>query len=148
MTTGLSSAPGRQGVRGVTWGASVAAVERAAVGRVTYLPTVCGSSPARAWSGFLELGLNQDSTPVYVHTGGCRNVAKRSRGAPRDAALRALADGVAACPGREKAAGRRHRPDGVGRLDARASPPARHGGLPRASRIGHHGGPSAIRGWG
>ncbi|MFE5407009.1 DUF6233 domain-containing protein [Streptomyces sp. NPDC056580] len=52
--------------------------------------------PAPDW--FLELGLNQDSSPVYVHAGGCWNVAERSRGVPRDAALRALADGVTACP--------------------------------------------------
>ncbi|KUN81127.1 hypothetical protein AQJ66_24500 [Streptomyces bungoensis] len=47
---------------------------------------------------FLEFGLKQDSAPVSVHAGGCWNVAKRSRGVPRDAALRALAEGVAACP--------------------------------------------------
>ncbi|MEU6594075.1 DUF6233 domain-containing protein [Streptomyces sp. NPDC046881] len=29
---------------------------------------------------FLELGLNRGSAPMYVHTGGCWNVPKRSRG--------------------------------------------------------------------
>ncbi len=45
----------------------------------------------------LEQGLNRDAAPVYVHAGGCWNAAKRSRGVPRDVALRALADGVPAC---------------------------------------------------
>ncbi|MFE5402797.1 DUF6233 domain-containing protein [Streptomyces sp. NPDC056580] len=35
--------------------------------------------------------------PVYARTGDCWNVTRRSRGVPREAALRALADGVA-CP--------------------------------------------------
>jgi hypothetical protein len=46
----------------------------------------------------LELGLNRDSPAVYVHAGDCWNAGKRSRGVPRDVALRALADGTAACP--------------------------------------------------
>jgi hypothetical protein len=46
----------------------------------------------------LEFGLNRDAAPVYVHAGGCWNAAKRSRGVPRDVALRALTEGVAACP--------------------------------------------------
>lgn len=45
----------------------------------------------------LELGLNRDAVPVYVHAGGCWNAGKRSRGVDRAAALRALADGVPAC---------------------------------------------------
>ena len=52
--------------------------------------------PAPDW--LLELGLNRDAPAVYVHEGGCWNAAKRSRGVSRDAALRALAEGVAACP--------------------------------------------------
>ncbi|MGW5548593.1 DUF6233 domain-containing protein [Streptomyces sp. NPDC003998] len=36
--------------------------------------------------------------PVYVHQGGCWNAGGRSRGVPREAALRALTDGVPACP--------------------------------------------------
>lgn len=46
----------------------------------------------------LEGGLNRDAAPVYVHVGGCWNAGKRSRGVARDAALRALVEGVAACP--------------------------------------------------
>lgn len=45
----------------------------------------------------LEQGLNRDSPAVYVHVGGCWNAGKRSRGVPRDVALRALAEGVPAC---------------------------------------------------
>ncbi|MEZ7007856.1 DUF6233 domain-containing protein [Streptomyces sp. AD55] len=45
----------------------------------------------------LELGLNRDAPPVQVHVGDCWNAGKRTRGIPRDAALRALADGVTAC---------------------------------------------------
>lgn len=52
--------------------------------------------PAPDW--LLELGLNRGSPAVYVHAGGCWNAGKRSRGVPRDVALRALADGVAPCP--------------------------------------------------
>lgn len=46
----------------------------------------------------IERGLNRDSTAVYVHVGDCWNAGKRSRGASRGQALRALADGVTACP--------------------------------------------------
>ena len=52
--------------------------------------------PAPDW--LLEMGLNRDAAAVYVHEGGCWNAGKRSRGVARDAALRALADGVPACP--------------------------------------------------
>jgi len=52
--------------------------------------------PAPDW--LLELGLNRDAPAVYVHAGGCWNAGKRSRGTPRDVALRALAEGVPACP--------------------------------------------------
>ncbi|MGW3030203.1 DUF6233 domain-containing protein [Streptomyces sp. NPDC001178] len=45
----------------------------------------------------LEQGLNRDAPAVYVHAGGCWNAGKRSRGVPRDVALRALAEGVPAC---------------------------------------------------
>jgi hypothetical protein len=34
---------------------------------------------------------------VYVHVGDCPMAGKRSRGVQRDQALRALADGIAAC---------------------------------------------------
>lgn len=46
----------------------------------------------------LELGLNRDSPAVYVHAGDCWNAGKRSKGVDRSTALRALAEGVAACP--------------------------------------------------
>ncbi|WP_445281784.1 DUF6233 domain-containing protein [Streptomyces sp. DSM 118148] len=39
---------------------------------------------------------------MYARAGGCWNVTRRSRGLPREAAVRALAD-AAACP--------RYRPD-------------------------------------
>jgi hypothetical protein len=51
--------------------------------------------PAPDW--LLEIGLNRDSPPVQVHVGGCWDAGKRTRGIGRDAALRALADGVTAC---------------------------------------------------
>jgi hypothetical protein len=51
--------------------------------------------PAPDW--LLELGLNRDSPPVQVHVGDCWNAGKRSKAATRDAALRALAEGVKAC---------------------------------------------------
>lgn len=46
----------------------------------------------------LEHGLNRDSPAVYVHAGGCWNAGKRSKGVDRATAMRALAEGVAACP--------------------------------------------------
>jgi hypothetical protein len=46
----------------------------------------------------LELGIGRDAVPVYVHAGGCWNAGKRSRGVARDQALRALVEGVKACP--------------------------------------------------
>ena len=46
----------------------------------------------------LELGLNRDSPAVYVHAAGCWNTGKRCKGVDRATALRALAEGVAACP--------------------------------------------------
>ncbi|GAA3121592.1 hypothetical protein GCM10017687_39210 [Streptomyces echinatus] len=52
--------------------------------------------PAPDW--VLELGLNRDAPAVYVHEGGCWNAGKRSKGVDRSTALRALAEGVAACP--------------------------------------------------
>ncbi|MFD5910193.1 DUF6233 domain-containing protein [Streptomyces massasporeus] len=45
----------------------------------------------------IEQGLNRDSPPVQVHTGDCWNKGKRVKGISRDAALRALAEGVKAC---------------------------------------------------
>ncbi|MGW7825145.1 DUF6233 domain-containing protein [Streptomyces puniciscabiei] len=52
--------------------------------------------PAPDW--LLELGLNRDATAVYVHVGGCWNAGGRSKGVDRSTALRALTEGVAACP--------------------------------------------------
>ncbi|MFJ2303742.1 DUF6233 domain-containing protein [Streptomyces sp. NPDC087787] len=45
----------------------------------------------------LEQALNRDALPVTVHVGGCHMAGKRQRGVPREAALRALAEGVPAC---------------------------------------------------
>ncbi|MGW7824526.1 DUF6233 domain-containing protein [Streptomyces puniciscabiei] len=39
-----------------------------------------------------------DAAAVYVHVGGCWNAGGRSKGVDRSTALRALAEGVAACP--------------------------------------------------
>ncbi|MER5694972.1 DUF6233 domain-containing protein [Streptomyces mirabilis] len=44
----------------------------------------------------IEQGLDGRQA-VYVHVGGCHMAGKRSRGVERDQALRALAEGVAAC---------------------------------------------------
>jgi hypothetical protein len=46
----------------------------------------------------LERGLDGHAPAVYVHVGGCHMAVKRSRGIDREQALRALADGVDACP--------------------------------------------------
>ncbi|MFJ9101265.1 DUF6233 domain-containing protein [Streptomyces sp. NPDC102405] len=51
--------------------------------------------PAPDW--LLEVGLNRDAPPVYIHAGDCWNAGKRSKGISRDEALRALAGGVKAC---------------------------------------------------
>ncbi|WP_167467709.1 DUF6233 domain-containing protein [Streptomyces rishiriensis] len=45
----------------------------------------------------LERGLNRHAPPLYVHVGDCYNAGKRATGISRDAALRALAEGVEAC---------------------------------------------------
>ncbi|MER6092529.1 DUF6233 domain-containing protein [Streptomyces bluensis] len=45
----------------------------------------------------IDHGLNKDALPVAVHVGGCHMAGKRVKGVSRDAALRALADGVEAC---------------------------------------------------
>ncbi|MFJ3283661.1 DUF6233 domain-containing protein [Streptomyces sp. NPDC086669] len=46
----------------------------------------------------LEGGLSRDAPPVYVHAGGCHMAGKRVKGVPRDVALRALTEGIDACP--------------------------------------------------
>ena len=51
--------------------------------------------PAPDW--LLELGLNREAPPVYVHEGHCPMAGKRSRGIGRTDALRWLAEGVPAC---------------------------------------------------
>lgn len=51
--------------------------------------------PAPDW--LIEQGLS-GRVPVYVHRGDCHMAGKRSRGAERDQARRALAEGVDACP--------------------------------------------------
>lgn len=51
--------------------------------------------PAPDW--LIEMGLGgRDS--VYVHAGDCHMAGKRSRGVDREQALRALTEGIAACP--------------------------------------------------
>ncbi len=52
--------------------------------------------PTPDW--LLEGGLNRDAPPVYVHAGDCHMAGKRAKGVPRDVALRALTQGVDACP--------------------------------------------------
>lgn len=52
--------------------------------------------PAPDW--LIEQGLNRDAVPVYVHVGGCHMAGKRSKGAARDQALRALTEGITPCP--------------------------------------------------
>jgi len=51
--------------------------------------------PAPDW--LIEMGLG-GRDPVYVHVGGCHMAGKRSRGVERDQALRAVTEGVDACP--------------------------------------------------
>ncbi|WP_329597865.1 DUF6233 domain-containing protein [Streptomyces pseudovenezuelae] len=51
--------------------------------------------PAPDW--LIERGLSLRNA-VYVHVGGCWNAGSRSKGVERDQALRALAQGVDACP--------------------------------------------------
>ncbi|MFD7774293.1 DUF6233 domain-containing protein [Streptomyces sp. NPDC059753] len=63
--------------------------------------------PAPDW--LIEMGLG-GRDPVYVHVGGCHMAGKRSRGVERDQALRAVTEGIDACP--------HCRPDtGLGLLD-------------------------------
>ena len=52
--------------------------------------------PAPKW--LLDMGLNPQAPPLYVHVGDCWNAGKRSRAISRDQARRALANGVKACP--------------------------------------------------
>lgn len=51
--------------------------------------------PVPDW--LLEVGIGVGKQPVAVHVGGCHMAGKRVRGIPRDQAVRALAEGVAAC---------------------------------------------------
>ncbi|MFF2852726.1 DUF6233 domain-containing protein [Streptomyces sp. NPDC058001] len=46
----------------------------------------------------VEMSLNPAAPPVYVHVGDCWSAGKRSRPLRREQAIRALADGVTACP--------------------------------------------------
>lgn len=52
--------------------------------------------PTPDW--LLEIGLGRDAPPVYVHSGDCHMAGKRSRGVDRATAMRALTEGVDACP--------------------------------------------------
>ncbi|WP_369228774.1 DUF6233 domain-containing protein [Streptomyces sp. R21] len=51
--------------------------------------------PAPDW--LIERGIGEGPA-VYVHVGGCHMAGKRSKGVAREQALRALTDGVEACP--------------------------------------------------
>ncbi|MEU5772757.1 DUF6233 domain-containing protein [Streptomyces venezuelae] len=51
--------------------------------------------PVPDW--ILEVGIGADKLPVAVHVGGCHMSGKRTRGIPRDQAVRALTEGVGAC---------------------------------------------------
>jgi hypothetical protein len=51
--------------------------------------------PAPDW--LIEIGLG-GRDPVYVHVGGCHMAGKRSLGVDRDQALRAVTEGIDACP--------------------------------------------------
>ncbi|WP_432182064.1 DUF6233 domain-containing protein [Streptomyces sp. NBC_00063] len=51
--------------------------------------------PAPDW--LIEMGLG-GRDPVYIHVGGCHMAGKRSRGVERDQALRAVTEGIDACP--------------------------------------------------
>ncbi|GAA2288704.1 hypothetical protein GCM10010145_68760 [Streptomyces ruber] len=46
----------------------------------------------------VERSLGGRASAVYVHAGGCHMAGKRAKGVPREAAVRALAEGVEACP--------------------------------------------------
>ncbi|MFJ9558456.1 DUF6233 domain-containing protein [Streptomyces fuscichromogenes] len=52
--------------------------------------------PAPAW--ILELGPSADALPACLHTCACWATGRRNRGVDRVTALRALTDGVPACP--------------------------------------------------
>lgn len=52
--------------------------------------------PAPDW--LIEQSLSRHVPPVYVHVGGCHMAGKRSKGVSRDTALRALTEGIDACP--------------------------------------------------
>ncbi|QUC63001.1 hypothetical protein IOD14_43105 [Streptomyces sp. A2-16] len=56
---------------------------------------IAARPPAPDW--LIERGLSRQHA-VYVHVGDCWNAGSRSKGVERDQALRALADGVTACP--------------------------------------------------
>ncbi|MGW6481993.1 DUF6233 domain-containing protein [Streptomyces sp. NPDC055059] len=51
--------------------------------------------PAPDW--LIEMGLG-GRDPVYIHIGGCHMAGKRSRGVDRNQALRAVTEGIDACP--------------------------------------------------
>ncbi|WP_328749659.1 DUF6233 domain-containing protein [Streptomyces sp. NBC_00285] len=56
---------------------------------------IAARPPAPDW--LIERGLSRQNA-VYVHVGDCWNAGSRSKGVERDQAVRALADGVMACP--------------------------------------------------
>ncbi|MFI6561335.1 DUF6233 domain-containing protein [Streptomyces sp. NPDC050534] len=51
--------------------------------------------PAPQW--LIDVGLNPQSPPLFVHVGDCWMTGKRSRAVSQEQARRALTDGVKAC---------------------------------------------------
>ncbi|GGZ42656.1 DUF6233 domain-containing protein [Streptomyces poonensis] len=58
---------------------------------------VAARPAAPEWTVERSLGGGRASA-VYVHAGGCHMAGKRAKGVTRDVAVRALAEGVEACP--------------------------------------------------
>ncbi|MDQ0605502.1 hypothetical protein QF037_009935 [Streptomyces canus] len=52
--------------------------------------------PVPDW--LIEQSIGHQAPPVYVHVGGCHMAGKRSKGAAREQAVRALTEGVDPCP--------------------------------------------------
>lgn len=57
---------------------------------------IAARPPAPDW--LIEQSLSHDVPPVYVHVGGCHMAGKRCKGIDQTTALRALTEGVTACP--------------------------------------------------
>lgn len=57
---------------------------------------IAARPPAPDW--LIERSLDRRTPPVYVHAGDCHMAGKRSKAATREQALRALTEGIDACP--------------------------------------------------